>query len=81
MSLGKVNYVLRALLERGLVKVQNFRNSRNKRAYSYLLTRDGAAAKAELARRFLTRKLAEYDALRLEIEWLQAESMGDARRE
>lgn len=79
MSVGKVNYVLRALLEKGLVKVQNFRNSQNKRGYAYLLTAEGVAAKTELTRRFLARKIEEYDALRLEIERLKAESVGDSR--
>jgi EPS-associated MarR family transcriptional regulator len=76
MSLGKVNYVLKALLDKGLLKVQNFRNSQNKRGYAYLLTPEGVAAKAELTRHFLARKIEEYDALRLEIERLQAESAG-----
>lgn len=76
MSLGKANYLLGALLNRGLVKVQNFRNSSNKRAYAYLLTPEGAVAKAELTRHFLARKLAEYDALGLEIERLRAECQG-----
>lgn len=74
MSLGKANYVLRALLGKGFVKVQNFRNSSNKRAYAYLLTPQGVAAKAELTRLFLARKIEEYDALRLEIERLRTES-------
>lgn len=74
VSLGKANYCLRALLGRGLVKARNFRNSRNKRAYVYLLTPKGVAAKAELTRHFLARKREEYDALRLEIERLQRES-------
>ncbi len=78
MSLGKANYVLRALLDKGLVKVQNFRNSQNKRGYAYLLTPEGVAAKAELTRAFLERKIEEYDALRLEIERLKAESAGDS---
>lgn len=77
MSLGKANYVLRALLGKGFVKVQNFRNSQNKRGYAYLLTPEGVAAKAELTRLFLARKIEEYDALRLEIERLKAESTGD----
>jgi len=76
MSLGKVNYVLRALLSKGFVKVQNFRNSKNKRGYAYLLTPEGVAAKAELTRSFLARKIEEYDALRREIERLRAESEG-----
>ena len=79
MSLGKANYVLRALLGKGFVKVQNFRNSQNKRGYAYLLTPEGAAAKAELTRAFLERKIEEYDALRLEIERLKAESAGDSQ--
>ena len=79
MSLGKANYVLRALLGKGFVKVQNFRTSRNKRGYAYLLTPEGVAAKAELTKAFLERKTQEYDALRLEIERLKAESAGDSQ--
>jgi EPS-associated MarR family transcriptional regulator len=74
LSLGKTNYCLRALLGKGLVKVQNFRNSTNRRGYAYLLTPAGVIAKADLTRRFLAFKRAEYDALRLEIEHLQLES-------
>ncbi len=73
MSLGKANYCLRALLSKGMVKAQNFRHSENKRGYAYLLTPEGVAAKAALTRQFLARKRKEYDALRLEIEQLQAE--------
>ncbi len=78
ISLGKANFVLRALLDKGLVKVHNFRNSENKRAYAYLLTSEGVAAKADLTRHFLARKVQEYDELRLEIEGLKAECKGDA---
>ena len=74
MSLGKANYCLRALLAKGFVKIQNFRNSPNKRGYAYLLTPEGVAAKASLTRIFLARKQEEYDALRLEIEGLRRES-------
>lgn len=74
MSLGKANYVLKALLAKGFVKAQNFRNSSNKRAYAYLLTPEGVTAKAELTRQFLAWKVAEYDALRLEIERLKSET-------
>ena len=74
VSLGKANYCLRALIGKGFVKVQNFRNSTNKRAYLYLLTPDGVTAKANLTRDFLARKRVEYDALRLEVERLQRES-------
>jgi EPS-associated MarR family transcriptional regulator len=78
MSLGKANYLLRALLSKGFVKARNFRNSSNKRGYAYILTPDGVAAKAELTRRFLAWKVEEYNALRLEIERLQLESDGIA---
>jgi EPS-associated MarR family transcriptional regulator len=74
MSLGKANYLLKALLGKGFVKIQNFRNSSNKRGYAYLLTPEGVAAKAELTRYFLARKTEEYEALRLEISRLRRES-------
>jgi len=76
MSLGKANYLLKALLDKGFVKVQNFRNNSNKLGYTYLLTPEGVAAKSELTRHFLARKVLEYDALRLEIEKLRMESDG-----
>lgn len=74
MSLGKANYCLRALMEKGFVKVENYRNSTNKLAYFYLLTPSGVSAKAELTRQFLIRKIREYEELRAEIEQLQQES-------
>jgi len=73
ISLGKANYCLRALLDKGLIKMQNFRNSDNKRAYAYLLTPTGVAAKAELTVRFLKWKMEEYERLKLEIESLKRE--------
>jgi MarR family transcriptional regulator, temperature-dependent positive regulator of motility len=78
MSLGKVNYCLKALVEKGFVKVENYRKSNNKLAYFYLLTPSGITAKAELTRDFLSRKMREYDELRVEIERLQHESEGAA---
>jgi EPS-associated MarR family transcriptional regulator len=74
MSLGKANYCIRALIEKGFVKAENYRNSSNKLGYVYLLTPSGIAAKTELTRFFLARKVGEYEALRLEIEQLQKES-------
>jgi EPS-associated MarR family transcriptional regulator len=74
MSLGKANYLFKALLDKGFLKIQNFRNSSNKRAYAYLLTPEGVAAKADLTRKFLARKIVEYDALKLEIERLRQET-------
>ena len=73
ISLGSTNYCLRALVERGWVKMQNFRKSDNKLAYAYLLTPEGIDAKARIAVRFLKRKRAEFDALKAEIEQLAAE--------
>jgi MarR family transcriptional regulator, temperature-dependent positive regulator of motility len=73
VSLGKVNYCLKALMDKGLVKAKNFKNSANKRAYFYVLTPRGMEAKAKISVRFLQRKLDEYDALRAEIEELQSE--------
>lgn len=78
MSVGKVNYCLKALIEKGFVKAENYRNSSNKLAYFYLLTPSGIAAKAELTRNFLARKMREYDELKLEIERLRQESEGAA---
>ena len=74
MSLGKVNYCLKALMGKGFVKVENYRKSDNKLAYLYLLTPSGITAKAELTRKFLRRKMTEYDELRVEIERLRQES-------
>ncbi|PSK80410.1 EPS-associated MarR family transcriptional regulator [Limimaricola soesokkakensis] len=73
LSLGRVNYVLRALVEKGQVKAGNFRVSQNKLAYAYLLTPGGIEEKARLASGFLKRKLAEYEALQAEIRTLQRE--------
>lgn len=73
VSLGKTNYCIKALLDKGLLKMQNFRNSDNKLAYAYLLTPAGFSAKADLTARFLKHKVAEYENLRKEIETLQRE--------
>lgn len=73
ISLGKTNYCMRALLDKGLIKMQNFRNNGNKLGYAYLLTPAGIAAKAELTRNFLKLKVQEYEALKQEIEQLREE--------
>ena len=73
VSLGGVNYALKALIERGFVKADNFRRSGNKVAYLYLLTTKGVAEKSSLATAFLGRKLEEYEVLRQEIESLKGE--------
>ena len=73
VSLGGVNYALKALIERGFVKADNFRKSGRKVAYLYVLTPKGVVEKASLAAAFLGRKLAEYEVLRQEIEALKGE--------
>jgi len=74
VSLGKTNYCINALLDKGLIKVQNFKSSKRKLAYAYLLTPAGIAEKAALTQRFLTRKMEEYEVLKAEIESLKQEA-------
>ncbi len=76
VSLGAVNFLLNALIEKGHVKARNFRESPNKVRYIYVLTPQGLTAKARLATAFLKRKQAEYDALKQEIETLREELGG-----
>lgn len=73
MSLGSLNYCLRALMAKGLVKVQNFARSNNKLGYAYVLTPSGMAEKVAITHRFLQRKQQEYAALQTEIEALRSE--------
>lgn len=73
VSLGKANYCLKALLEKGWIKARNFKNSKHKLAYSYLLTPSGIDAKARMTYAFLKRKLEEYEALKAEIDLLSSE--------
>jgi EPS-associated MarR family transcriptional regulator len=74
VSLGKANYCLQALIEKGWIKTNNFKNSNNKKAYMYLLTRRGIVEKARVTARFFERKMAEYEALQKEIEILRREA-------
>jgi len=74
MSLGKVNYCLKSLVEKGFIKVNNFRNSNNKTQYSYLLTPKGIEEKAKLTLDFIRIKTQEYDPLKQEIEDLKQEA-------
>lgn len=73
ISLGGVNYCLRALIDKGLVKIQNFQGSDNKLGYAYFLTPKGIYEKSILAAGFLKRKMDEYEALKKEIEALEKE--------
>ena len=71
ISLGRANFCLRALMEKGLIKANNFKNNRNKKAYMYYLTPRGMAEKARATASFLERKVAEYEALQREIASLK----------
>ena len=73
ISLGGVNYAMKALVERGFVKVKNFSRSDSKIAYLYVLTPSGIAEKASVAAALLARKLKEYEVLMSEIDALQSE--------
>ena len=73
ISVGKANYCLRALMDKGWVKLGNVRRNPNKRAYVYLLTPNGLKERARVTRRFLQRKRAEYETLEREIEQLRRE--------
>lgn len=73
VSVGSVNYCLRAIIEKGWVKVNNFRRADNKWAYAYLLTPNGLATKLKLTKEFLTRKEQEFERLQDEIHRLRAE--------
>lgn len=74
VSVGGIHYVLNALIDNGLVKLGNFTAAKDKRRYAYILTRKGLSEKALMARRFLVRKIAEYEALKAEIDALASES-------
>ena len=78
MSLGGANYCLQALVEKGWLKMQNFSKSTNKLGYAYILTPIGIAEKAALTRRFLKRKMQEYEDLKAEIEALQMDMVKPA---
>lgn len=73
VSLGKANYCVAALIEKGWVKARNFRNSNNKLSYAYLLTPSGIEQKAATTMHFLRRKVAEYESLKQEIAQLRRE--------
>ncbi|NNU43656.1 MarR family EPS-associated transcriptional regulator [Ramlibacter montanisoli] len=73
VSNGKLHYCMKALIEKGLVKLGNFANSKHHLGYAYLLTPKGIAQKARMTSNFLRRKMAEYEALQAEITGLQRE--------
>tara|TARA_X000000368_G_scaffold413303_1_gene401137 strand:+ start:11849 stop:12217 length:369 start_codon:yes stop_codon:yes gene_type:complete len=73
ISLGKVNYILNAFVEKGIVKAKNFKNNKNKRAYAYYLTTEGIKEKAKMTLGFFKRKNDEYDKLKIELQLLEKE--------
>lgn len=73
VSVGGLNYCLKALMEKGWVKMQNFAHSKNKFGYIYVMTPRGLSEKAALTSQFLKRKMDEYEALKAEIEALKSE--------
>ncbi len=79
LSMGKTHYVLRALLDKGLVKARNFQRSDRKWTYAYVLTPSGLKERVRLTRSFLSRKEAEYEALAHAIETLKGELDGESR--
>jgi len=68
LSLGKLNYTLKGLKEKGLVKAENFKNNKNKKNYLYILTPKGISTKTKLTINFMNLKLKEYDELKKEIQ-------------
>ena len=77
ISLGKANFCLKALIEKGFLKASNFRNSQNKLAYMYLLTPSGIEEKSSITVRFLKTKMQEYEVLQSEIHTLMQEAKAD----
>jgi len=74
LSLGKINFLVKALIEKGLIKAENFKNSKNKSAYLYSLTPNGLEEKTKATYHFLKRKIEEYERLEVEIKQLKKEA-------
>ena len=68
LSLGKLNYCIKALIKKGHIKINNFKSNKNKIRYAYILTPDGIAAKTKLTINFMKKKMQEYDELKKEID-------------
>jgi EPS-associated MarR family transcriptional regulator len=73
LSLGKINFLIKALIEKGWIKADNFKNSKHKSAYLYFLTPMGIEEKAKATYRFLKRKMKDYEKLEIEIKQLKKE--------
>jgi len=81
ISLGKVNYAIKSLVEKGYIKLQNFKGSKNKRKYMYILTPEGMYVKAKLTVDFFKWKMEEYERIKKEIEALEEEINGHSRQD
>ncbi len=77
VSLGKTNYCLKAIIEKGLIKVKNFRNSKNKLAYAYYLTPKGFEEKAKITIEYIKKKILEYESIKREIQELQSQAKNE----
>ena len=77
ISVGGINYCLKALMKKGLVKMKNFASAKNKFGYVYVLTPSGIAEKAAITHQFLQRKMDEYEALKAEIDALKTDISND----
>lgn len=75
ISVGKVNYILKALIEKGLVKAENFFINKNKNQYKYLLTKKGFQTKIELTEKFIRRKKEEYETLQKELQSMKGHTI------
>ena len=75
ISVGKVNYVLKALVEKGLIKAENFFANKNKNQYKYLLTKKGLLTKIELTEKFIQRKKEEYEQLQKELDAMKGQTI------
>jgi len=74
ISLGKINFLINALIDKGIIEAKNFKNSKNKLAYTYLLTPQGVKTKIQLTHQFFTWKMQEYERLKKEIENFKKET-------
>lgn len=74
-SVGKINYVLKALIQKGLIKAENFANSKSKKQYKYMLTPKGIEAKIDLTKKFIEYKKKEYEELQSELEKMKNEEI------
>jgi EPS-associated MarR family transcriptional regulator len=74
-SVGKINYILKALIAKGLIKAENFATSSNKKQYRYLLTREGIKEKVALTEKFIARKKREYEELMVELELIKKDEL------